>query len=160
MARPKSTEVKSKSIFDFLNDIFLKKTPWNDLDRTEQKDFNPYMTGRWISMSMDYLPVINYLQRYTIGLLSSREVYKLYLDLLPKTKFFVKYVKSSKEKDDKMSDNLIEFLCQNKQWSEKEAIENLEIIFKQPDGVEMLIEYIQQYGISEKEIKSKFKLKL
>ena len=53
---------KGKTIFDYFNDIFRDKTPWEDFDEIEKKNFNSYMTQRWLSMRMDYLPIINEIQ--------------------------------------------------------------------------------------------------
>lgn len=149
-----------KTIFDFLEDIFSRKTNWDSFDQSERKEFSSYMINKWISMDKNYLPVINYLQRYTIGILSPREVYKLYVDLFPKTKFYVKYVKSNAEKNSKISDELVSFMSRNQRWSEKETEENLRMIFNSPTGESDMIEYLKGYGIDEKEIKSKYKLKL
>ena len=62
-----------KSIFDYINDIFYNKPNWEEYSETEKKSFNSFMMNRWISMSPDYISVINYLQQYTIGILSNRE---------------------------------------------------------------------------------------
>ena len=102
-----SEKLKTKSIFDFLNCLFVSKTKWDDLSELDKKAFSPYMINRFISMHPDFVGVVNYLQQYTISGMNPREVYKLYLDFLPKQKFFSKYIKSSAEKSNKLSDDLI-----------------------------------------------------
>lgn len=159
MAKIREPKPQTKSIFDFFNDIFLKKTSWEDLSESDKKAFSPYMTNRWISMESDYIGIVNYFQRYTIGLLAPREVYRLYLDLFPKKKFFVKYIKANKDKEDKISTELVKFLSRNCRWSEYETEQNLGILLETPQGKKTVIEYIQGYGFTEAEVKSKFKLK-
>ena len=84
-------KVKSKTIFDYLNDITFNKTPWED-----DKRFQPYMVSRWLSMHPDYLPIVAEVQPIT-SRLSSREFYVFFTDLLPKRKFYVKYAKGGKK---------------------------------------------------------------
>lgn len=141
-----------KSIFDNLNDIFYNKTPWEDYSETEKKRFSVYMANRFISMDFDLIEVINYLQPYTIGLLNSREVYKLYSDLFPKRKLYNKYIKADKD-ENKISDQLIDLLCKEFHWNEQECVSNLKFI-STPD----LIEFFKDRGYTDSEIK-KFKLK-
>lgn len=83
-----NTGVKAKSIFDHLSGIKEKKVAWESLSEMDKKSFSPFIINRWLSMNMDLLPIVNILQKYTIGLLSSRDVYKVYLDFLPKQKNF------------------------------------------------------------------------
>lgn len=143
-----------RSIFDNINDVFFNKTNWEEYSETDRKKFSPFMMNRWISMSPDYIGVINYLQQYTVGILQNREVYKLFKDLFPKVKFFTKYTKVDKESEDKISPNLIKFLCERFCWNESETVSNLQFI-KQED----LISYLKDHGYSDSDIKKQFKLK-
>lgn len=143
-----------KSIFDYINDIFYNKPNWEEYSETEKKSFNSFMMNRWISMSPDYISVINYLQQYTIGILSNRESYKLFKDLFPKSKFFTKYIKADKNIEEKFSPALITFLCEKFHWNESEAVSNLKFI-----STEDLISYLKDYGYSDSDIKKQFKLK-
>ncbi len=148
-----------KGIFSFLDDLFVKKTSWDTFTQEEQKAFTPYMINRWISMEPEYIGIINFCQRFTIGLLKPREVYKLYADLFPKSKIYVKYIKSTAEKEDKISSELVKFMAQKNFWSEYETEQNLMMAFTKPSGVREVIDYLLLFGFTDKEIKSKFKLK-
>ena len=44
-------------------------------------------------MDSEFLEVVNIFQKYAIGTLEPREVYKWYCDVLPKGKRFNKYIK-------------------------------------------------------------------
>lgn len=154
-----SEKIKTKSIFDFLNCLFVSKTKWEDLSESDKKAFSPYMINRFISMHPDFVGVINYLQQYTISGMNSREVYKLYLDFLPKQKFFSKYIKSNAEKDGKISDELVTFIARQEQWSTDESYTNLQFILESKGGVELIKSYLKMYGIDEKESSKKYNIK-
>jgi hypothetical protein len=147
----KTNTVKGKTIFDLLSCLFDKKTKWNDLSDVDQKQFSPYMINRFISMDPDYIETVNYLQQYTLTGMRPKDVYNLYLDLLPKKKFWAKYIKSKSEEDSKISKRLIEFLSQQEQWSTSETYDNLSFIFESANGTQILKDYLRMYGISEAE---------
>jgi hypothetical protein len=150
--------VKTKGIFDFLNCLFVTKTKWNDLSELDKKAFSPYMINRFISMHPDYISIVNYLQQYTITGMNPREVYKLYLDLLPKQKFFAKYIKAKNDESEKFAPKLVELLSTQEQWSKDETIENLSFITSTPEGNTMLKDYLKLYGIGSDEAKKVYKI--
>ena len=90
MAKKSTNTVKAKTIFQHLSGIKEKKESWESLSEMDKKSFTPFIINRWLSMNMGLLPIVNILQKYTIGLLSARDVYKVYLDFLPKQKTFDK----------------------------------------------------------------------
>lgn len=145
-------ESRSKTVFDHVNGLTSSKIPWDTLNELDKKTFTPYIINRIFSMDFDLIEVINYLQPYTIGLLNSREVYKLYSDLFPKRKLYNKYIKADKD-ENKISDQLIDLLCKEFHWNEQECVSNLKFI-STPD----LIEFFKDRGYTDSEIK-KFKLK-
>jgi hypothetical protein len=150
--------VKTKGIFDFLNCLFVTKTKWDDLSELDKKAFSPYMINRFISMHPDYISIVNYLQQYTITGMNPREVYKLYLDLLPKQKFFAKYIKAKNDESEKFAPKLVEFLSTQEQWSKDETVDNLSFITSMPEGNEMLKDYLKMYGIGADEAKKVYKI--
>ena len=80
---------KPATIFDHLANITWKKTNWNKLDEASQKSFSPYLINRWLSMNPNYIEIVDMFQQYTIGPLSKKHVYQLYLDFLPKQKSII-----------------------------------------------------------------------
>lgn len=138
--------MKQKTFFDILNDITFNKIPWEDQD---QKLVQPYMINRWFSMSNDYLDLIAELQPMT-DMMAVDQYYEFYRDLLPKKKFFVKYIKSQVEKDSK-TDALIAFLSQRMEMSKTEVLESIDFISNDD-----LKNYIRSHGFSDKQIKSDF----
>tara|TARA_B110000285_G_scaffold53346_1_gene60726 strand:- start:325 stop:783 length:459 start_codon:yes stop_codon:yes gene_type:complete len=149
-ATDKTVAKKAKSIFDHLAGIKEKKTSWESLTDMDKKSFSPFIINRWLSMNLDLLPIINILQKYTIGLLSPKEVYKLYLDFLPKKKTFDKYVKGKKE--GKYNKELLQYLSKWYGVSYREVQDYLEILPKQE-----VLDILMKYGMTEKEAKKLLK---
>jgi len=150
-SRLNSKEMKAKSIFDLLNDITFNKVPWENQSETDRKNIQPYMFNRWFSMKKEYLEIIAEVQQIT-DLMTPEQYYKFYLDLLPKQKFFVKYIKSKTESDSKRG-ALLKFLSQRLELSEREIETYLDLT---PN--ETIKEYIRGSGFMDKQIKSDFGL--
>tara|TARA_Y100000816_G_C26052674_1_gene552091 strand:- start:168 stop:608 length:441 start_codon:yes stop_codon:yes gene_type:complete len=142
-----SKTVKAKTIFQHLSGIKEKKQSWESLTEMDKKSFSPFIINRWLSMNMDLLPIINELQKYTIGTLSARDTYKLYLDFLPKKKTFDKYVKG--KKSSKYNKDMLAYLSQWYGVSQSEVKDYLEILSK--DDVKSIL---KNYGLTDKEIKA------
>jgi len=137
---------KAKTLFEHLSGIKEKKSPWESLSVMDKKSFEPFMVNRFLSMNMEFLELVNELQMYTIGQLSPRDVYKLYLDVLPKKRSFDKYIKA--KGSDKYNDKVLEYLSRYFEVSQREVKDYLEILSK--DDV---VYIIKKFGIEEKEIK-------
>ena len=150
MAKKSENTVKAKSIFQHLSGIKEKKESWASLSEMDKKSFSPFIINRWLSMNMDLLPIVNILQKYTIGFLSARDVYKVYLDFLPKQKTFDKYIKGSKSS--KYNKEVLEYLSKWYGVSQREVTDYLEILSK--DDV---INILTKYGLTDKEAKKLLK---
>tara|TARA_R100000388_G_C7169852_1_gene123356 strand:+ start:264 stop:704 length:441 start_codon:yes stop_codon:yes gene_type:complete len=140
---------KPKTIFDHLAGITYKKTKWEDLSEADQKSFTPYLINRWLSMSPDLIEIVDMFQHYTIGPLSKEHVYKLYYDILPKGKFFSKYIKGKKL--NKYNTDLVKFIAEHGQTSKREAMEYIDHCKR--DHIDELKSMLKKYGKTEKEIK-------
>ena len=92
------------TIFDWINQMLVTKKHWNEFTEDEQKKFSPFIINRWLSMDKEFVEIVNYFQKYAIGILEPREVYKWYCDVLPKGKRFNKYIKG---KGDKKFDTIV-----------------------------------------------------
>ena len=86
------------TIIDWMNQLLVHKKPWDEFTEDEQKRFSPFIINRWLSMDKDFIEIVNVFQKYSIGTLEPREVYKWYCDILPKGKRFNKYIKSRIDK--------------------------------------------------------------
>ena len=141
---------KAKTIFQHLSGIKEKKESWESLSDMDKKSFSPFIINRWLSMNLDLLPIVNELQKYTIGTLSARDTYKLYLDFLPKRKTFDKYITGKKES--KYNKEVLQYLSTWYGVSQREVVDYLDILSK-----EQVIEILMKYGKTEKESKSLLK---
>jgi len=134
------------TIFNWINEILVSKKHWNEFTEDEQKKFSPFIINRWLSMDKDFLEIVNYFQKYSIGTLEPREVYKWYCDMLPKGKRFNKYIKGKKDK--KYNTELIDIMVQHFECSKSQVKDYLDLIAKNE-----LMEILEKYGMNEKTIK-------
>ena len=134
------------TIFNWINEILVSKKHWNDFTKDEQKKFSPFIINRWLSMDNEFLEIVNFFQKYSIGTLEPREVYKWYCDMLPKGKRFNKYIKGKKDK--KYNTELIDIMVMHFECSKSQVKDYLELIHK-----DELIEILEKYGMNEKTIK-------
>lgn len=146
----KKEKVTKVSIFDLLKFITANKKPYTLLSAEEKKEWSTYMVNRFLSMNIDLIEVINDLQKYTMYM-DNKDVYRLYLEILPSTSIFFKYIKKSKE--GKYNKELVEvirnyFLC-----SSIEAIEYIDLYMDAIDkGRTEIKDILSRTGHSEKQI--------
>ena len=134
------------TIIDWINQLLVNKKHWNDFTEDEQKKFSPFIINRWLSMDKDFIEIVNVFQKYAIGILEPREVYKWYCEILPKGKRFNKYIKSKSIK--KYEKELIDTISSHFECSEMETREHLRLIDK-----EELKSILEMYGLDKKKIK-------
>tara|TARA_B100001769_G_C21961577_1_gene517414 strand:- start:329 stop:748 length:420 start_codon:yes stop_codon:yes gene_type:complete len=134
------------TIFDWVNQILVHKKHWNDFTEDEQKKFSPFIINRFLSMDKEFIAIVNFFQKYAIGTLEPREVYKWYCEVLPKGKRFNKYIKGKKDK--KYDTEMIMILQNYFECSKLQIKEYLELISK-----EELKEILEKYGLDKKKIK-------
>ena len=134
------------TIFNWINEILVSKKHWNDFTEDEQKKFSPFIINRWLSMDKDFLEIVNFFQKYSIGTLEPREVYKWYCDMLPRGKRFNKYIKGKKDK--KYNTELIDIMVMHFECSKSQVKDYLDLIHK-----DELMEILEKYGMNEKTIK-------
>jgi hypothetical protein len=101
-------------------------------------------------MNIGLLPIVNILQKYTIGLLSARDTYKVYLDFLPKQKTFDKYIKG--KADGKYNTDMLKYLSTWYSVSQREVIGYMELLPK-----EEVLSILMKYGLTDKEAKTLLK---
>ena len=134
------------TIIDWMNQLLVHKKHWDEFTEDEQKSFNSFIINRWLSMDKEFIEVVNVFQKYAIGTLEPREVYKWYCDMLPKGKRFNKYIKGKKDK--KYNTELLEIMVTHFECSKSQVKDYLDLIAK-----DELIEILEKYGMNEKTIK-------
>ena len=143
------------TIFDWIGQIQVSKKSWDSFSEADQKKFSPFIINRWLSMDFDYIEIVNEFQKYAIGLLTPREVYRWYCSVIPKGKRFNKYIKG--KKSGKYESWVVDIICKEFEVSKKDAGEYLDILYLSKDNKLSLKTIIEKYGIEPKLIK---KLKL
>lgn len=138
------------TIVEWINQILVYKTPWENFDESEQKTFNTFIINRWLSMDKEFLEIINLFQKYSIGLLEPKDTYRWYCDVLPKGKRFNKYIKGKKQV--KYDNELVDIVCKHYETSKKECIEYIEMLDR--NNLESILIL---YGFENKKIKKVLK---
>ena len=134
------------TIIDWMNQLLVHKKHWNEFPEDEQKKFSPFIINRWLSMDKDFIEIVNIFQKYAIGTLEPREVYKWYCDVLPKGKRFNKYIKGKRDK--KYDKELINILLNHFECNKLQVREYIELIDR-----EELKSILEMYGLDKKTIK-------
>ncbi|MEK6884761.1 MAG: DNA polymerase clamp loader subunit A, partial [Nanoarchaeota archaeon] len=132
-----------KSAFDWVKEIMTNKRPWSSFTDEEKNNYNVFMVNKVLSMTPDYVEVINYVQK--IPYTEKEKYYRVYCEMIPKKYIFSKYIKSSKKTANK---DVLEKVAQFYECSLGEAEEYVSILRK--EGV---VDILNKLGIEEKEQK-------
>ena len=140
----------NKGLFDHVTHITQKQTKgyWDSLNETEKKQWSNYMIHRFLSMKMEYVDVVNEIQRYN---LKPKDMYKLYTNILPKKKEWLRYVKGKKTM--KYEKWVVEIVAKHYESSLSEANEYLDVFYSTEQNKANLKTILQKYGSDPKEIK-------
>ena len=112
---------------DHIKNLHTKKRRWEDFNDEEKKSFNVFIINKGLSMNPDYLGIVNMVQNFT-GLnqiISPKEVFNIYFNLLPSKFRFYKWIKGEKTKKDKEN---AEYLAMHFKVSIREAYDYLQIL--------------------------------
>jgi hypothetical protein len=142
--------VKKKSLFDHINQITSVQNPnyWDEISDEDKKSWSNYMVNRFLSMKPEWMGLVNELQKYN---LEPKELYKLYTNVLPKGKQWLKYVKG--KNDMSYPEWLVNIVRNNDECSRKEAVESIDMLMLTEGGMMELGELGRKWGIEERRIK-------
>jgi hypothetical protein len=148
----------AKKLFDHLNAITAEQDPnyFNKLTEEDIKSWSNFMINRFLSMKPEWVELIATLLPLS-QTLEPEQMYKLYINVLPKGKQYLKYTKGKAE--DKYEEFLVELIKKEYLCSERQAIEYLEVLYASREGRENIQYICERYGLTKKEI-SKLKLKI
>ena len=107
------------------------------------------MIHRFLSMKMEWVEVVNELQKYK---LQPKDLYKLYINVLPKGKQFLKYTKRRNQMD--YPNWEINVLRNHLECSRVEAIEALDLYMLTEGGMLEIREILVKWGIDEAKIEA------
>ncbi len=141
--------MKKKSLFDHIKQITDVQNPtyWDDISEEDKKSWSNYMTHRFLSMKMEWVELVNELQKYN---LKPKELYKLYTNVLPKGKQWLKYTKGKNQMNH--PNWLINVVVNEEKISKKEAVEFIEMLMLTEGGMLELGQLAQKWGIEPKKI--------
>jgi len=134
------------NLFDWLNEISYKKSPWSSFSKDDQDNFNSYMINRFISMKPDYIDLVNLIQKYTIP---KTTLYSYYCNTIQKKRTFFRYIKPKKSNINK---DLLNILSKHLQLSKREIKDNYNLI-----GEDFKRELLTNLNIDNKKIKKLLK---
>ena len=129
------------TLFEWLNEITLYKTAPEDISQDSWDKWNSYMIHRYVSMNMDYIDVVNYVQK--VNPQSKKQIYSIYREMLPKRKVYLKYVKNQNKKNNQ---ELAEYIADYLECSLGEADEYIYLL--QDTGIR---DILWKMGVEEDE---------
>jgi hypothetical protein len=148
----------AKKLFDHLNAITAEQDPsyFNKLTEEDIKSWSNFMINRFLSMKPEWVELIATLLPLS-QTLEPEQMYKLYINVLPKGKQYLKYTKGKSE--DKYEEFIVELIKKEYLCSERQAVEYLEVLYATREGRENVKFICEKYGIDKKQI-TKLKLKI
>ena len=143
-------KIKRKSLFDHIKHITDVQSPnyWDDISDEDKKSWSNYMVNRFLSMKRDWVELVNEVQKYQ---LKPKELYKVYTDILPKKKQWLKYIKGDKSM--KYPKWVYEIVAKYLEISLREAAAAVEVYEMSHGGQAELIDILIKYGRTEQEIR-------
>ena len=145
----KKSLVKKKILFDHIKQITNVQNPnyWEEISDEDKKSWSNYMTHRFLSMKIEWVELVNELQKYN---LKPKELYKLYTNVLPKGKQWLKYTKGRNQMAH--PNWLINVVANHNEVSQKEAYDMVEMYMLTEGGMLELGELCKKWGVEPKKI--------
>jgi hypothetical protein len=98
-------------------------------------------------MKMEWVEVVNELQKYN---LESKDLYKLYINILPKSRQYLKYIKGRNQMD--YPNWLINIVANHEECSKREAYDMIEMYMLTEGGMLELGQLCQKWGVEPEKI--------
>ena len=146
----KMAKIKRKNLFDHINAITSQQHSnyWDDISDEDKKSWSNYMVNRFLSMKMEWIEFVNEVQKYP---LKPKELYKVYTDMLPKKRQWLKYIKGDKEM--KYPKWVYEIVAKHLQISSREASDAVDMYELSHGGQAELTDILIKYGRTVEEIR-------
>ena len=143
-------KIKRKNLFDHINAITSQQRSnyWDDISDEDKKSWSNYMVNRFLSMKMEWIELVNEVQKYP---LKPKELYKVYTDILPKKRQWLKYIKGDKEM--KYPKWVYEIVAKYLQISMREASDAVDMYELSHGGQAELTDILIKYGRTVEEIR-------
>ena len=144
------SKIKRKNLFDHISAITSQQRSnyWDDISDEDKKSWSNYMVNRFLSMKMEWIEFVNEVQKYP---LKPKELYKVYTDMLPKKRQWLKYIKGDKEM--KYPKWVYEIVAKHLQISLREASDAVDMYELSYGGQAELTDILIKYGRTVEEIR-------
>ena len=141
--------MKTKTLFDHIKQItnVQNQLYWDNLTDADKKTWSNYMVHRFLSMKMEWVELVNELQKYN---LKPKDLYKLYTNVLPKGNQWLRYTKGRNQMEHPQW--LINLVAVHMKSSKKEAYDAVEMYMLTEGGMLELGEICRKYGVEPKKI--------
>ena len=141
--------MKKRSLFDHIREVTaVQKVDYFDtLSVDDKKSWSNYMVNRFLSMKMEWVELVNELQKYK---LEPKELYKLYINILPKGKQWLKYTKG--RNDMNYPNWLINIVANDMEVNKQEAKDAVDMYYLTEGGMAELGQLARKWGIEPKKI--------
>ena len=142
------SKVKKKSLFDHIQAVTSQQHPdyWDEISDDDKKSWSNYMVNRFLSMKPEWITFVNDVQKYP---LKPKELYKVYADILPKKRQWLKYIKGDKKM--KYPNWVYEIVAKHLQCSIRESNDAVEMYEISAGGQAELKDILMKYGKTEQE---------
>ena len=135
-------------LWDWLNEITIKKSPANKFSEEDWESWNSYMVHRFMSMGQSNIEIANIAQRMhptdKIG------IYNFYCNMIPKKKVWNKYIKSKTKAKNK---ELLKLIASYFECGFSEADEYIDTL-----GMDKIKDILKSMGQEKKSITKLIKL--
>lgn len=148
----------AKSLFDHIKMITSEQDPnyFQKLGDEDLKSWSNFMINRFLSMNPDWIELIATLLPLT-QTLRPEDMYKVYINVIPKGRYYLNYVKGKKEAS--YEDFLVQLITTEYQCSINQANDYLDILYSTKEGKGNIKYICEKYGV-EKKLVTKLKLKV
>ena len=141
-------KVKKKSLFDHIKQITDVQNPnyWDEISDDDKKSWSNYMVNRFLCMKPEWITFVNDVQKYPF---QPKELYKVYTDILPKKRQWLKYIKGDKKM--KYPNWVYEIVAKHLQCSMRESSDAVDMYEISTGGQAELKDILMKYGKTEDE---------
>lgn len=150
-----AVEPKTRGLFDHVNHIreVKSKDYYKSLSDAEKNTFNKYMLLRVLSMDSDIIEEMAFISKY-FQTIPNEQFYELLIEVVPKGRRFSKYIKKSTVN---INETILTCICDKFKIGQKDAIDYYNVFVVDEKGTKELVNLIEGFGYSQKEIEKMFK---
>ena len=112
-----------KTLFEWLTEITVSKTSPEHFPEESWDKFNSYMVHRYLSMDINYIDIVNYVQK--INPTNKKQIYSIYREMIPKRKVWLKYLKNENKRN---YQELAEYIAEYLECSLGEADQYIDLL--------------------------------